>query len=84
MCDRAALRLLVAVIWFCRVGFPEVLLGILPGAEGTQRLPRVTDISVAMEMITTGKHVRAHKALEYGILDKVYLFLLVISCSVLF
>lgn len=54
-----------------RVGFPEVLLGILPGAAGTQRLPRVTDVAVAMEMISTGKHVPAPKALEYGILDKV-------------
>ncbi|KAK7109400.1 peroxisomal bifunctional enzyme-like [Littorina saxatilis] len=54
-----------------RVGFPEVLLGILPGAAGTQRLPRVTDVAVAMEMISTGKHVPAPKALEYGILDKI-------------
>ncbi|XP_076436045.1 peroxisomal bifunctional enzyme-like [Babylonia areolata] len=54
-----------------KVGFPEVLIGILPGAAGTQRLPRVTDITVAMEMISSGKHVPAPKALEYGILDKV-------------
>ena len=56
-----------------RVGFPEVALGLLPGAGGTQRLPRVTDVGVAMEMIASGKHVPATKALDYGIIDKVRL-----------
>ncbi|KAL8584021.1 hypothetical protein ACOMHN_048628 [Nucella lapillus] len=54
-----------------RVGLPEVFLGLLPGGGGTQRLPRVTDIAVAMEMISTGRQIPAPKALEYGILDKV-------------
>ncbi|XP_046356214.2 peroxisomal bifunctional enzyme-like [Haliotis rufescens] len=54
-----------------RVGFPEVLIGILPGAAGTQRLPRVTTVPVAMEMIASGRHVSAPDALKYGILDRV-------------
>lgn len=38
-----------------RVGLPEVLLGILPGAGGTQRLPRLTGAAAAIDMMTTGK-----------------------------
>ncbi|XP_005101104.1 peroxisomal bifunctional enzyme [Aplysia californica] len=53
------------------VGFPEVALGILPGAEGTVRLPRVTGPAVAMEMISSGRRVGAQEALKFGILDKV-------------
>jgi len=56
-----------------RVGFPEVALGILPGAAGTQRLPRVTGLSVAMDMITSGRHVPALEASKYGIIDEVML-----------
>lgn len=54
-----------------KVGLPEVHLGILPGAGGTQRLPRVTGVPAAMQMITTGRHVPAGEALELGILDAV-------------
>ncbi|XP_064614383.1 peroxisomal bifunctional enzyme-like [Liolophura sinensis] len=54
-----------------RVGFPEVQLGILPGAAGTQRLPRVTSLAVAMEMIAFGKPVTAYDAVKCGILDKI-------------
>ncbi|XP_067650215.1 peroxisomal bifunctional enzyme-like [Haliotis asinina] len=54
-----------------RVGFPEVLIGILPGAAGTQRLPRVTTVPVAMDLIASGRHVAAPEALKYGILDRV-------------
>tara|TARA_R110002111_G_scaffold262175_1_gene337262 strand:+ start:14021 stop:16114 length:2094 start_codon:yes stop_codon:yes gene_type:complete len=54
-----------------RVGLPEVKLGILPGAGGTQRLPRLTGAQKALEMITTGDFVPAPQALELGILDAV-------------
>ncbi|SFT33905.1 FAD-dependent oxidoreductase [Sedimentitalea nanhaiensis] len=54
-----------------RVGLPEVLLGILPGAGGTQRLPRVAGVEAALDLITTGRHVPAAEALRLGILDKV-------------
>lgn len=53
-----------------KVGLPEVLLGILPGAGGTQRLPRVAGVANALEMITTGRHVPAPEAFELGILDE--------------
>ncbi|MEM1314973.1 MAG: 3-hydroxyacyl-CoA dehydrogenase NAD-binding domain-containing protein [Pseudomonadota bacterium] len=54
-----------------RVGLPEVLLGILPGAGGTQRLPRVAGAENALEMITTGRHVPAEEALSKGIVDAI-------------
>ncbi|WP_370400253.1 3-hydroxyacyl-CoA dehydrogenase NAD-binding domain-containing protein [Sulfitobacter sp. JB4-11] len=54
-----------------RVGLPEVHLGILPGAGGTQRLPRVTGAQAAVEAITTGRHIKAPEALELGIIDKI-------------
>lgn len=58
---------------FSRVGFPEVALGLIPGAGGTQRLSRLTGLPVAMEMISSGRHVPAEKAMEYGIIDEVWL-----------
>ncbi len=54
-----------------RVGLPEVHLGILPGAGGTQRLPRLTGAEKAVEAITTGRHINAPEALELGIIDKI-------------
>ncbi len=54
-----------------RVGLPEVHLGLLPGAGGTQRLPRLAGIEAAAEMITTGRHVNAGEALKLGIVDSV-------------
>ncbi|QEW22450.1 Fatty acid oxidation complex subunit alpha [Marinibacterium anthonyi] len=54
-----------------RVGLPEVLLGLLPGAGGTQRLPRVTGVDKALDMITSGRQVGAEEALALGILDRV-------------
>ncbi len=53
------------------VGLPEVRIGLLPGAGGTQRLPRVTGALVALEMITSGRHVPAAEALSLGIVDEV-------------
>ncbi|MCE8509409.1 enoyl-CoA hydratase/isomerase family protein [Ruegeria pomeroyi] len=54
-----------------KVGLPEVHLGILPGAGGTQRLPRVAGVEAALDMITTGRHVRADEALRLGVIDRV-------------
>jgi 3-hydroxyacyl-CoA dehydrogenase len=54
-----------------KVGQPEVNLGIIPGAGGTQRLPRLAGIAKAVEMCTTGKPLKAGEALEAGIIDKV-------------
>jgi 3-hydroxyacyl-CoA dehydrogenase len=53
------------------VGQPEVLLGIIPGAGGTQRLPRLAGVALALQMCTDGKPVRATKAREAGILDDI-------------
>jgi len=54
-----------------QVGLPEVKLGILPGAGGTQRLPRLIGAKPALDMITTGDFVRAGKARELGVIDDV-------------
>ena len=53
------------------VGLPEVHLGLLPGAGGTQRLPRLIGVEAALGVITTGAPVKADKALELGIIDKI-------------
>jgi 3-hydroxyacyl-CoA dehydrogenase len=52
------------------VGQPEVLLGIIPGAGGTQRLPRLAGAALAIEMCVEGKPVRAPRALAAGIVDQ--------------
>ena len=54
-----------------RVGQPEVALGIIPGAGGTQRLPRLAGLQVALEMCTAGAPVSAQRALAAGILDAI-------------
>jgi 3-hydroxyacyl-CoA dehydrogenase len=54
-----------------KVGLPEVLIGILPGGGGTQRLPRLTGVPTALEMIVSGRHVPAPEAKTLGILDEV-------------
>ena len=54
-----------------RLGQPEVSLGVLPGAAGTQRLPRLVGVAKAIEMCTEGKPVKAAEALQIGILDKI-------------
>lgn len=54
-----------------KMGLPEVTLGLLPGAGGSQRLPRLTGYEEAISMITSGRPVEAAKALSSGILDKV-------------
>ncbi len=53
-----------------KVGLPEVLIGILPGSGGTQRLPRLIGPKAAMEMITSGRHVPADEAHRLEIIDE--------------
>lgn len=53
-----------------KVGLPEVKLGILPGAGGTQRLTRVVGVEAAIDMITTGKFVPVEKARPMGLIDE--------------
>jgi 3-hydroxyacyl-CoA dehydrogenase len=54
-----------------KVGLPEVLIGILPGGGGTQRLPRLVGAQTALDMITSGRHVPAPEAGRLGIIDEV-------------
>jgi 3-hydroxyacyl-CoA dehydrogenase len=53
-----------------RLGLPEVALGLLPGAGGTQRLPRIVGAQKALEMVTSGQHVPAKAALAMGLVDE--------------
>ncbi len=54
-----------------RLGLPEVKLGLLPGAGGTQRLPRLIGPEKALHMIATGDPINAEKALEDGLIDEI-------------
>jgi 3-hydroxyacyl-CoA dehydrogenase/enoyl-CoA hydratase/3-hydroxybutyryl-CoA epimerase len=54
-----------------QLGLPEVQLGLLPGAGGCQRLPRLIGLRAALDMILTGKSERAAKALRLGLVDEV-------------
>ncbi|QNM84000.1 enoyl-CoA hydratase/isomerase family protein [Sphingomonas sabuli] len=53
-----------------KLGTPEVKLGILPGAGGTQRLPRVAGVEKALEMCATGNQVSAKQASDFGLVDR--------------
>ncbi len=53
-----------------RCGLPEVKLGLLPGAGGTQRLPRIVGPEKALEMVTSGQHVGAKQCLAMGLVDE--------------
>jgi enoyl-CoA hydratase len=55
-----------------KVGQPEILLGIIPGAGGTQRLPRLVGYQRAKEIVFTGRHVPADEAKQIGLADEVY------------
>jgi 3-hydroxyacyl-CoA dehydrogenase len=54
-----------------RFGLPEVNLGLLPGAGGTQRLPRVVGVEKALQMMTSGAQIKADEALETGLVEKI-------------
>ncbi|WP_374469322.1 3-hydroxyacyl-CoA dehydrogenase NAD-binding domain-containing protein [Phenylobacterium sp.] len=54
-----------------KVGLPEVNIGLLPGAGGTQRLPRIVGVQKALEMVTSGQHVPAKQALAMGLVDEI-------------
>jgi len=53
------------------VGFPEVKIGLIPGASGTQRLLRMTDFDTAVRLVTSGKPVAAGEALRLGLIDQI-------------
>jgi 3-hydroxyacyl-CoA dehydrogenase / enoyl-CoA hydratase / 3-hydroxybutyryl-CoA epimerase len=53
------------------LGLPEVQIGLFPGAGGTQRLPRTIGLQAALDMILTGRNVRARKALQTGLVHEI-------------
>jgi 3-hydroxyacyl-CoA dehydrogenase len=53
------------------MGLPEVKLGLIPGATGTQRLPRVIGMLAALDLITSGRTVKATEALQLGLVDRI-------------
>ncbi len=53
------------------IGLPEVMLGIIPGAGGTQRLPRLIGLRAGLDLILTGRSLKAAKALRVGLVDEV-------------
>lgn len=57
--------------WSCRFGFPEVTLGILPAAFGTQKFPRLCGIKAALKYIPTGQNFGCNEAQRIGLIDKV-------------
>lgn len=54
-----------------QLGLPEVKLGLIPGAGGTQRLPRLIGMPEAIDMVSTGKRVSAVQALDLGLIDRI-------------
>jgi enoyl-CoA hydratase/long-chain 3-hydroxyacyl-CoA dehydrogenase len=52
------------------LGLPEVMLGLLPGAGGTQRLPKLAGLPNSLDMMLTGKTLKADKAKKFGIVDQ--------------
>lgn len=54
-----------------KIGFPEVHLGLLPGAGGTQRTPRLAGVQAALDLISSGAPITAGKAQEIGLIDKI-------------
>src|SRR4029450_12591098 len=55
------------------LGQPEVQLGLIPGAGGTQRLPRLIGLAPALDLILTGRSLKASRARKAGLVDEVVL-----------
>lgn len=54
-----------------QLGQPEVKLGLIPGAGGTQRLPRLVGVAKAVEMCVSGNPIKAEEALKFGLVDRI-------------
>ena len=64
------------------LGLPEVQLGLIPGAGGTQRLPQLIGLQAALDMILTSRNVRAKKAFQSGLVDELVHPSILIDCAV--
>ncbi|MEC8088819.1 MAG: FAD-dependent oxidoreductase [Pseudomonadota bacterium] len=74
-CLGGGLELALACRWRiaapkAQLGLPEVILGVVPGSGGTQRLPRLVGMKMALSMIPQGRSVRAGEALDIGLIDQ--------------
>ena len=74
-CLGGGLELALACRWriaapTAQLGLPEVILGVVPGSGGTQRLPRLVGMKIALSMISTGRQVGAAEALDIGLIDE--------------